>query len=134
MNRVHLIGLSNSVRESGGGSHNAEHPTQNLRHPPSSLRLTFVLRLTPHLLRHPILVHLDLHHNYLCIPAWVQVLWVAAKLAGAPPLTPPDQISDLCLWSTRDIVDRVLRNVRDVYKPNTTITDPTHDVSGTPEP
>ena len=31
------------------------------------------------------------------------VLWFAAKLAGAPPINTPHQISDLGLWSTRDM-------------------------------
>ena len=37
------------------------------------------------------------------------------------------------LWDTRDIVERVLRSVRDGFEPNTTITHPLHDVSGIPE-
>ena len=58
---------------------------------------------------------------------------VAEKLAGCDP--PPEILrsSDLVLRDTGDIVDRVLKSVRDVCKPRTAIADPIHDGSDTPQ-
>ena len=59
---------------------------------------------------------------------------------GAPPprleildFVKSTQISDLRVWGTGNIVDRVLKSVRDICKPSTAPADPIRDVSGIPE-
>ena len=58
------------------------------------------------------------------------VLWVVAKLGDAPPRHPESQISDLEVWDTGDVADRVLMSVKDVYLRCRSIPDTNRDVSG----
>ena len=63
------------------------------------------------------------------------ILLFHQNLHAAPPPPPRDsQISDLRLWGTGDIADRVLTSVRDVSKLSTATARPIRDVSGIPEP
>ena len=59
--------------------------------------------------------------------------WVLYDAANLPPPGGESQISDLEVWDTGDLADRVLMSARDVYLPCRTIPGTNHDDSGIPD-
>ena len=52
---------------------------------------------------------------------------------GAPPPGVESQISDLEVWDTGDLADRILMSARDVSLPCRAIPDTIRDISGVPD-